>query len=215
MYSRLDVITLAGADRGEVADALRRMVAGLPGLRGALIGPTLDGTFNGGDLIMRLTFDDEDTARRAFACDAGRSISEVLSDPAQIAHVDHVGFETGAGGGPTGGATIYRVALFCANVRPTAERLDAFARHTTSMPDHVRSIRRWQLSRATAATGARNWTHVWEQEYADLSGLTGAYMMHPVHWAHVERWFDPEYFEWLIDPELVHTFCAIEEPVIC
>ena len=39
-------------------------------------------------------------------------------------------------------------------------------------------------------------------------------MMHPVHWAHVERWFDSEYPEWLVDTQIVHSVCSIDEPVI-
>lgn len=214
MYSCLDVVTLAGAGRDEALSELRRAAADLPGLRGALIAPTLDGAYNGGDVIMRLTFDGEAAAQRAAASDAGRAVNALLGDPAWVSRVDHVGFAANAAGGPSRGGGVYRVALFCANVRPTAERLETFARHTVLMPNHVRSIGRWQLSQPREATGARNWTHVWEQEYADLSGLLGAYMMHPVHWAHVERWFDPEYPEWLVDTELVHAFCAIEEPAI-
>lgn len=112
MYSVLDIVTLAGADRDETTDALRRTAADLPGLRGALIAPTLDGVFNGGDLIMRLCFDGQDVARRAGASDAGRAISGLLDDRAKVAHVDHAGFHTGAVGGPSGGGGIYRVALF-------------------------------------------------------------------------------------------------------
>lgn len=214
MYSLLDVVTLAGAGRDEAATALRRAAAELPGLRGALIAPTLDGAYNGGDLIVRLTFDDEDAAGRAAASAAGRAIEAFLADRARVARIDHAGFQAGAAGGTTGAGRIYRVALFCANVNPTPERLEAFARHTAAMGDHIGAMGRWQLSRPAEAAGTRNWTHVWEKEYADLSGLLGAYMMHPVHWAHVERWFDPEYPEWLVDTQLVHTFCAIDEPVI-
>ena len=39
-------------------------------------------------------------------------------------------------------------------------------------------------------------------------------MMHSAHWGRVERWFDPEYPEHLVDPQLAHTFCAIDESVI-
>jgi hypothetical protein len=114
---------------------------------------------------------------------------------------------------------MYRVALFCANVRPSGERFAAFADDIAMMPRHIRPMLRWQLSVADHSEGTRPWTHVWEQEYAGFDGPDGpfsrAYMMHPVHWAHVDtRWFDPESPEQLIDLELVHTFCAIREPVI-
>jgi hypothetical protein len=82
------------------------------------------------------------------------------------------------------------------------------------MPRHVRSIRRWQLSTPLEATGSRAWTHVWEQEYDDLAGLHGPYMLHPCHWGEVDRWFDPEDPEWLIDPLLCHSFCETDAAVI-
>lgn len=82
------------------------------------------------------------------------------------------------------------------------------------MPRYIKSIQRWQLSTTDSGTGLHPWTHVWEQEYATLGGLTGTYIMHPEHWSNVERWFDPEYPEWLVDPVLVHTFCNITKPAI-
>jgi len=214
MYSLLDVVTLVGDDREVPARALREAAQDLPGLRGALIAPTLDGVYNGGDLIVRLSFDDADAAQRARNSAAGQAIRAVLDDPTRVANIEHVSYPGGSSGGPIGGGSVYRVALFCANVRPDAERLARFARHSEAMPEHVSTIRRWQLSEPVATSGIRPWTHVWEQEYAELSGLLGAYMMHPVHWAHIERWFDPEYPEWLVDTQLVHTFCAIDDAVI-
>ena len=65
-----------------------------------------------------------------------------------------------------------------------------------------------------ATNSPHPWTHVGEQEYATLDGLAGTYIMHPQHWSNVERWFDPEYPEWLVDPVLVHTFCTISKPAI-
>ena len=106
------------------------------------------------------------------------------------------------------------MALFCANRNPTIERLERWAGETSDMPKHVKTIRSWQLGKVVEANGSRAWTHVWEQEYETLEGLTGAYMMHPCHWAQVDRWFDPEFPEWLVDPELCHTFCATTHPAI-
>jgi len=48
---------------------------------------------------------------------------------------------------------------------------------------------------------------VWEQGYDRLEDLTGSYMKHPCHWGQVDRWFDPEHPDWLIDPGLCHAFC--------
>jgi hypothetical protein len=39
-------------------------------------------------------------------------------------------------------------------------------------------------------------------------------MLHPCHWGEVDRWFDPEDPEWLVDPLLCHSFCETDAAVI-
>jgi hypothetical protein len=218
MYNLLVIPSFAAdlstARREAALAGLRIAAAALPGLVAMLAAPTLPGVYNGGDAICRLSFADKAACDAALASLAWAPAAALLADRAIVTSADTVGFESGASGGASDGARLYRVALFCANVRPDPERLAAFAADTLTMPDHVRSIRRWQLSTADRSEGTRPWTHVWEQEYPDLDGLNGPYMMHPVHWAHVERWFDTEYPEHLVDPVLVHTFCAIDRTAI-
>ncbi|ARS26135.1 Dabb family protein [Sphingomonas sp. KC8] len=218
MYNLLLVIgytpETTAETRAAFAEALQSAGRALPDVRGLLVQPTLPGVYNGGDLLCRLVFDDAAACARAFATENWQTIEAQLADGTQVATLERVGYDGGLRGDTTDKAGIYRVALFCANVRPTAERLAAFGRQTASMPSYIKSIRRWQLSGATTASGTRPWTHVWEQEYENLDGLNGPYMMHPAHWAHVERWFDTEYTEHLVDPVLVHTFCAIDAAVI-
>lgn len=218
MYNLLFVLTLApgldAARREALAGTIGAAAAALSGLRGLMFAPTLPGVYNGGDHLLRLTFDDRAAADAALASDAWAPARALVADTAAVAGVQRVGYRSGRSGGSSDGAGIYRVALFCASVDPTPERLAAFADQTAAMPRHVRSILRWQLSAADEAEGDRPWTTVWEQEYRDLDGLDGAYMMHPVHWAHVERWFDTEYPEQLVDPLLVHSFCRIGQPAL-
>jgi Stress responsive A/B Barrel Domain len=218
MYNLLIVPTfasdLAATAREEARSVIARAAATLPGVRSALVQPTLPGVYNGGDLICRFAFTDRATCEAALAGAAWAPAGALLADRATVSGCERVGYDGGLSGGASPGAGLYRVALFCANVRPDAERLAAFTADTVAMPGHVRTIRRWQLSPTHHAAGTRPWTHVWEQEYPDRAGLEGAYMLHPVHWAHVERWFDPEYPEWLVDTVLVHTFCDFDQPVI-
>ncbi|WP_306306846.1 Dabb family protein [Nocardia brevicatena] len=82
------------------------------------------------------------------------------------------------------------------------------------MPQHIPTIRSWQLSRVRHAAGASEWTHVWEQEFDDLDGLLGPYMNHPIHWAHVDRFFDPESPDLIVRDRVCHSFCALPAPVI-
>ncbi|WP_380871405.1 stress responsive protein [Sphingomonas sp. DBB INV C78] len=215
MYNLLLIPTFAdAAARDAAAATIAEATAGLPGIRDILFAPTLPGVYNGGDYIWRAVFDNEAACQAALASPAWQPAAAILADRVLVPQLQRVGYEGGRSGGSSKGSGLYRVALFCANVRPTRERLDAFGAQTVTMPVHVRTMLRWQLSEAEGATGDRPWTHVWEQEYPDLDGLNGPYMLHPVHWAHVERWFDPEYTEHLVDPVLVHTFCAIDKGVI-
>ncbi|QTH19727.1 Dabb family protein [Rhizorhabdus wittichii] len=213
MYNRLLIPTFA-PDRRDAAMAVIAEASAAIGAEALLFAPTLPGVYNGGDAIWRASFADRAACDAALDSDAWAPAAKLLADPAATTHLDAVGYASGAVGGPVDGGGLYRVALFRAAIDPTPERLAAFGAQTAAMPRAIRSIRRWQLATADEASGLHGWTHVWEQEYADRAGLEGAYMMHPAHWAHVERWFDPEYTEFLVHPLLVHSFCAIDRPVI-
>ncbi|SNS86816.1 Stress responsive A/B Barrel Domain [Sphingomonas laterariae] len=217
MYNLLFVIGFAeGADTA-ARDAFTAKLSAFGGtaqVRNATIQPTLPGVYNGGDLICRFVFDDDAALTAATTGADWAAIEAGLADKALVASLERVEYEGGLAGGSSDGTKLYRVALFCANVSPTEERLAAFGRQTASMPRYIKAIRRWQVSSTVKASGLNPWTHVWEQEYDGIEGLNGPYMMHPAHWAHVERWFDTEYPDYLVDRVLVHTFCAIDAPVI-
>ncbi|RVT91024.1 Dabb family protein [Sphingomonas crocodyli] len=214
MYSQLIIPTFAEGRRDEAMAVIAQATARIDA-RSKLFAPTLAGVHNGGDAIWRLTFADVGARDAALAGEAWAPAAKLLADPAVTTHQERLGYETSRVGGADGDCGLYRVALFCANVRPDPERLAAFADQTASMPNYIDTIRRWQLSTPAEAEGRRPWTTVWEQEYDDLQGLKGAYMLHPAHWGHVERWFDPEYPEWLVDRTIVHTFCEKSDAVIC
>jgi hypothetical protein len=82
------------------------------------------------------------------------------------------------------------------------------------MPRYVDTITAWQLSRVDEPVGASEWTHVFEQEFTDIDGLMGLYLMHPIHWAVVDRWFDPECPDVIIRDRVCHSFCAISDSVL-
>ncbi|AZI35265.1 hypothetical protein NT2_25_00080 [Caenibius tardaugens NBRC 16725] len=215
MYNLLKVIGVTDKARDNFGPALSDATQALPGITSSLVAPTLPGVYNGGDYIWRVSFTDQAAAQAAIASDAGQAVTALLNTPSTITSLEGADFETGHAGGDRDAASgLYRVALFCANRNPTPERLRAFSRDTQIMPNHVRSIVRWELSQSDLSTGGLPWTHIWEQEYADRTGLEGPYMMHPVHWAHVERWFDTEYPDYLVDRHLVHTFCALDQAIL-
>ena len=83
-----------------------------------------------------------------------------------------------------------------------------------AMPEHITEIHSWALSRVRPGATSGGWTHVWEQEFAELRGLRVSYMQHPYHWAGVDRWFDPEMPCAIVEPRLAHTFRWAEHPVL-
>jgi len=191
--NRIDLIQLQPGARGGA-----RLMQALPDAAETLLRPTLAGVYNGGDLLLRLRGLRDGAAARPGLPDG------------PITHVDSVVYEEGTGGGDWSGPGVYRVLLLSVKPAIAAAATACFERELLAMPRYIRSIRAWRLSRVTRAAGARSWTHVWEQRYDDLDGLSGEYMMHPYHWAWVDRWFDPENPDWIVDTHLCHSFCALD-----
>ncbi|WP_405752312.1 Dabb family protein [Streptomyces sp. NBC_01411] len=101
-------------------------------------------------------------------------------------------------------------------VRPGTppETVARFEADLMAMPDHIATIHSWALSRVDATVESSRWTHVWEQEFADVDGLTGAYLQHPYHWTYVDRWFDSELPTSIVAPALAHVFRWAHAPVL-
>jgi hypothetical protein len=39
-------------------------------------------------------------------------------------------------------------------------------------------------------------------------------MDHPFHWGLVDRWFNPECSQWIVDKVLCHTYCEFKSSVL-
>ncbi len=168
----------------------------------ALVRPTLPGVRNGGDVLMRLRFADEAQWR----CRADR-FEKILSQ-STVAHVNGATY----GGDPvrvaaSGPGTVYRTLLLRVEPGTDDDTVSRFEDDLRLLPRYVTSICSWQLSRVDSAIGTSPWTHVFEQDFEDLDALTGAYLMHPIHWAYVDRWFDPECPDVIIRDRVCHSYC--------
>ena len=78
----------------------------------------------------------------------------------------------------------------------------------------ISTIRSWALSTVSTSDGAKDFTHVWEQEFDAIEGLTGEYMDHPIHWGIVDSFFDAELPQYIVDPFLLQVVGKIERPII-
>jgi Stress responsive A/B Barrel Domain len=112
------------------------------------------------------------------------------------------------------GARVKRTLALAVREGTPASQIHRFERSLSAMPDHIPEIRSWSLSRVGAGSTTQYWTHVWEQEYADVDGLRIAYLRSPYHWTGVDRWFDPEVPCSIVDPHLSHMFRWANQAVL-
>lgn len=184
-----------------------------------VVARTLPGTRNGGDVVIHLGFDSAETfGRHRPEIDAVTSGVEVVGVNGAEYEAAGPGLRTSTHAAgrrhPLAPATIYRALLLRVDADARPHQIEAFERATLTMPDHVTSMQAWQLSPVAVAVGDSEWTHIWEQEFTDLDGLTGQYMNHPIHWGLVDGWFDPESPECIITARVCHSFCTLKGAAI-
>jgi len=182
------------------APALDRALAALPGRAAA----NLPGCYGAGDY----SWDAQADAAEPLAM----RIARLRALPG-VARVDLLLYMTVGGGlrAPALAGGIKRTLFL--RVRPDAPRsaVAALERDLLRMPDYLRGIRNWSLGRVISDSP---WTHVWQQEFEQVDDLLGEYMLHPYHWAWVDRWFDPEQRGQIVCGRLSHAFCAIDTSIL-
>ena len=201
MYSVTRLLDVTEAERDRVTAAVSA-AATATGARRQLVAPTLPGSRRGGDVLVHLRFEGVDQWRSAAA-----EFENTLKDPA-ITGVNGAGYSgTPDTSNPERG-TVYRALLLRVEAGTDPDLVRRFEAELSAMPRYVSTILAWQLSRVEEAVGATQWTHVFEQEFTDADGLMGPYLMHPIHWAVVDRWFDPETTDVIVRDRVCHSFCA-------
>lgn len=206
MYSVIRLLDVAEADRSAILEDVRAAADGTGAVR-CLVEPTLPGARNGGDILVHLRFDSEAQGRSA-----AEDLMKALADP-RITRVNGAGYV----GMPTRGrytASVYRTLLLRVLPGTDPAAVTRFERDLATMPRYVPAITAWQLSHVGEPVGTTAWTHVFEQEFTNIDGLLGPYLMHPIHWAVVDRWFDPECPEVIIKDRVCHSFCELTAPVL-
>jgi hypothetical protein len=202
MYSLTRLLDVDQPHRDRIIGELRAVAARAPH---SIVQPTMPGSRNGGDVLAHLRFEAVDQWRFVEA-----DFNAVLIDDA-VRHVNGVGYSGTAvrAGNMTG--SVYRTLLLRVVPGIAAETITRFEDELRSMPRYVNTITAWQLSCVDEAIGNSPWTHVFEQEFTDVDGLVGPYLMHPIHWAVVDRWFDPECPEVIVLDRVCHSFCALPD----
>lgn len=202
MFSLVSLVSAEEAARATLGQSLQAL--------GAVVAPVLEGNFNGGDVAARFAFADQAAYR------AVRPAIDGAIAAAGAAQHNWAFFKDGATGVTEPGLAsgVWRGLLLCADRPQAPDRLAEFEAEMVLMPKYIPAIRNWRFSRAIESGGDLGWTHVWEQEYADLGGLMGPYMLHPYHWALIDRWFDPECPDWIVNIHLCHSFAMLGAAVL-
>jgi len=221
VFNLLHVITLgATAAAGNAADRMVQLLNDegmlLPGVISAKAGKTLPRALNGGHVMWRLGFA---TEQDCWSCQTSSPwwsrIIPVLA-PVSGVYVDSVAYradrcDVSAGRSREG---IWRCLIMAVDAKASKRHVRQFEQDILLMPDYISSIRNWALGQVVSCQGRRRWTHVWEQEYDDLTGLERDYMAHPIHWGLVDRWFDPECPQRIVDALCIQGAFAIDTALI-
>ncbi|CAJ1587335.1 Dabb family protein [[Mycobacterium] wendilense] len=206
MYSVTRLVDVSPDQRDRLLAALRGAAAAT-GARRWLVEFTDPGSRNGGDILVQLVFDDEAHWRSAAA-----QFTAALADPA-VTRVNGATY-TGTPTATERTGTVFRALLLRVTPGTHPDTVARFEAELAAMPRYVDTILAWQLSRVIESVGTTAWTHVFTQEFTDVDGLMGPYLMHPIHWAVVDRWFDPECPEVIVRDRVCHSFCRCDTAIL-
>ncbi len=215
MFVALRLITLPQAQilqRDAQLAELRLGAAALKGVASSWIAPALDGVaINAGHIVWRMVFATEREAMAIRQDPAwGRAIAPLLA----VTEVTSVGYRVTRSAVRLAGPGIWRALIFRVMPEGFPAHAHAIEAGLMMMPKYVSSIRSWALSPVALVEGPKAFTHVWEQEFDDVSGLTGEYMTHPIHWGVVDSWFDAECPNYMVDPQLIQVAVEIDRTIM-
>jgi hypothetical protein len=220
MYRRIALLHLQPQLSADQTAVFERELAGVvervPGLVNAHLGRHFPNTVGGGDYTWDLAFVDQEHClpwleqlRLADHADIFAKIvarTDAVQFAASNVHVAEPAI-----------TDFVKRTLFLEVERSTpADAALVFDRVLTGMPRYIDAIRNWAYHRVDddAIVGPRRWTHVWEQEFQQLSGLRVDYMVTPYHWGYVDTWFDPESPHRVVAPGVAHVYCPAATTIL-
>lgn len=200
-----------GTDIAAVRASVRQAQA-LPGADGGWVGAPAPGSINAGALLARTLFADEAAYHRWTADGFWQAAGAGLRTVA-IAR-DAIFYRSAAGNSRLADDSgIWRGLVFATLSHAPRAQVAALESALLGMPAQIGQIRAWRLSHAIESHGARSWTHMWEQELDSIDDLRGPYLLHPLHWGHVDAWFDIDCPQWIVDPYAIHCFAPTGDAV--
>ncbi len=215
MFVSLRWITLAPdreTERGSVITALQATAPQLPGVCSCWVAPVSPvAVINAGHVVWRMTFASERAALAATLDPLWRERIAPLLDAAQLSGV---GYHITRSQVCVAGPGIWRALVFRVMPQALPTTVQALESGLLLLPKYIDAIRSWALSPVSLVEGPKMFTHVWEQEFDALDGLTGPYMTHPIHWGYADAFFDAESPQYIVDPQLTQVVGTIDSNIM-
>ncbi|EHJ61751.1 Dabb family protein [Novosphingobium pentaromativorans] len=207
MFKQLALVTF---DASSVAQTGRRVLEELSLRTGAMrhaVRAVVHGA-NAGHFAWHLDYPDRDS----WAASGSERLTQELARESSVANIDAIAYqpELVCLRDPALANGIHRTLLVSVDDGTPPLTEQQFLSELRAMPDYIVEIRNAATGTAAWSMGRRRWTHIWEQDFACLDHLNSAYMRHPYHWGHVDRWFDAEMPCRIVHPDLCHS--ASEAP---
>ena len=203
-HDTAQVFVTATGDAGAIEGALRDAAQALPGATRVALARNLEGSWGAGDYTL-------DVLRDARLTGHPPDFTALAGVPG-VLRIDGAACRAIGGGvrEPALRDGAWRTLML--RVRPQAGEAQVrdLERELLRMPAFMPGIRNWRLSRIVTP-GA--WTHVWQQEFAQVGDLLGEYLLHPYHWGWVDRRFDAESPDWTVDA-ISHAFCPLASSLL-
>jgi len=215
--SYLDLVPAAPAgDVDQLIEALRGSVGEI-GALAVEVAPAIPFSRPVGDLMVLAAFAEESALENARRSPYATKVLQPLLDQL-VARTETTRYHQGPVRirEPELTEGVQRTLLVRVDPATDPGRVAAFERDIADMHRYIDAIRNSSLSRVDEVVNPRGpvWTHVWEQEFATLDGLTGPYMAHAYHWAYVDTWFDPQAPNRIVDRPLVHSACGLRASIL-
>lgn len=210
--------SLSEHDKTQFVSAIQQG-AKLPGIEAFSFEHNIAPDYAAGDFTLDLLFPDAASAEEARQSALWtNTIAPAISQHCTTCHaLGLLTLEAGARK-PSLKNAIKRTAYFRLLPETSETSARRFEQNLLEMPMQIPEILNWRLSCARTLPWHHSeqapWTYVWEQEFARLDDLLGPYMTHPHHWAHIDRWFDPESGAQTVDTHLSHAFSPLRESLI-
>jgi hypothetical protein len=202
--------------RDELTSALRSCADHLD-LVALQVAPTEAPAHRAGDIMSLAAYADLESYDTARAHPYVQTVLEPLLHK-HAGHVETVRYEQGPVilQEPDLRDGIQRTLLLRVDPACAPGAVAAFEHELADMTRYIDTIRNSSLSRVDIVDNPAGpaWTHVWEQEFQTLDGLTGLYMEHPYHWAFVDTWFDPQAPNHIVDVTLIHAMCRLDRSIL-